>query len=230
MKINSDKIYSVITGDIVHSSRLPLVKRKKLHKIMVESSIELRQAFKNITPFDVDIFRGDSWQMIVAVPMYVLKVALFYRSILRAKMESHKFNTRMAIALGHIDFIPGSRVAEGHGEAYELSGKAFENLSKSTNMIFVFPNYKHEKCLNAIVQLIDAFSTNWSDKQALAITGALRGWKQEKIAKTCWKNEITQQAVAQHLDRAGWNAVEKGLIFFEDCLKNTIKDNNNYKR
>jgi len=36
------------------------------------------------------------------------------------------------------------------------------------------------------------------------VTGALRGWKQEKIAETWWKKKVSQQAVAQHLARAGW--------------------------
>ncbi len=70
-----------------------------------------------------------------------------------------------------------------------------------------------------IVRLIDAIATRWTDKQALAVSGALRGLKQEEIAEKLWKKRITQQAVAQHLSRAGWDALEKGVVFFEKEIK-----------
>ncbi len=219
MKTQPDKLYAIITGDIVASSLLSSNKRKMLHKVMVDSSKVLQDEFKDAVPMGVDIFRGDSWQIILSKPAKVLRLALFYRAMLRAKMESHRFDTRMAIALGRVDFIPGNRVSEGHGEAYQLSGKALESMPKASNMSFVFPGMELEKALNVIIQLIDSISSRWSDRQALAVTGALRGWKQEKIAEKWWKKKISQQAVAQHLSRAGWYPVEKGILFFEQCLR-----------
>lgn len=219
MKTQPDKLYAIITGDIVASSLLSSNKRKMLHKVMVDSSKVLQDEFKDAVPMGVDIFRGDSWQLILSKPAKALRLALFYRAILRAKMESHRFDTRMAIALGHVDFIPGNRVSEGYGEAYQLSGKALESMPKASNMSFVFPGMELEKTLNVIIQLIDSISSRWSDRQALAVTGALRGWKQEKIAEKWWKKKVSQQAVAQHLSRAGWYPVEKGILFFEQCLR-----------
>lgn len=219
MKTQPDKLYAIITGDIVASSLLSSNKRKMLHKVMVDSSKVLQDEFKDAVPMGVDIFRGDSWQIILSKPAKALRLALFYRAILRAKMESHRFNTRMAIALGHVDFIPGNRVSEGYGEAYQLSGKALESMPKASNMSFVLPGMELEKVLNVVIQLIDSISSRWSDRQALAVTGALRGWKQEKIAEKWWKKKVSQQAVAQHLSRAGWYPVEKGILFFEQCLR-----------
>ncbi len=219
MKTQPDKLYAIITGDIVASSLLSSNKRKMLHKVMVDSSKVLQDEFKDAVPMGVDIFRGDSWQIILSKPAKALRLALFYRAILRAKMESHRFDTRMAIALGHVDFIPGNRVSEGYGEAYQLSGKALESMPKASNMSFVLPGMELEKVLNVVIQLIDSISSRWSDRQALAVTGALRGWKQEKIAEKWWKKKVSQQAVAQHLSRAGWYPVEKGILFFEQCLR-----------
>ena len=219
MKTQPDKLYAVITGDIVASSLLSSNKRKMLHKVMVDSSKVLQDEFKDAVPMGVDIFRGDSWQIILSKPAKALRLALFYRAILRAKMESHRFDTRMAIALGYVDFIPGNRASEGYGEAYQLSGKALESMPKARNMSFVFPGMELEEVLNVVIQLIDSISSRWSDRQALAVTGALRGWKQEKIAEKWWKKKVSQQAVAQHLSRAGWYPVEKGILFFEQCLR-----------
>jgi len=223
MKTQPNKLYAVITGDIIASSRLSSNKREMLHNIMVESSKVLQDEFKDAVPMGVDIFRGDSWQILLSKPVKALRLALFYRAMLRAKMESHRFDTRMAIALGRVDYIPGNRVSEGYGEAYQLSGIALETMPKAGNMSFVFPGSELEKALNVVIQLIDSISSRWSDRQALAVTGALRGWKQEKIAETWWKKKITQQAVAQHLSRAGWYSVEKGMLFFEQCLREEFK-------
>lgn len=219
MKTQPDKLYAIITGDIVASSRLSSNKRKMLHNVMVDSSKVLQDEFKDAVPMGVDIFRGDSWQIILSKPAKALRLALFYRAMLRAKMESHRFDTRMAIALGRVDFIPGNRVSEGYGEAYRLSGKALESMPKASNMSFVFPGMELEKVLNVVIQLIDSISSRWSDRQALAVAGALRGWKQEKIAEKWWKKKVSQQAVAQHLSRAGWYPVEKGILFFEQCQR-----------
>jgi len=219
MKTQPDKLYAIITGDIVASSLLSSNKRKVLHKVMMDSSKVLQDEFKDAVPMGVDIFRGDSWQIIISKPAKALRLALFYKAMLRAKMESHRFDTRMAIALGHVDFIPGNRVSEGFGEAYQLSGKALESMPKASNMSFVFPGMELEKALNVVIRLIDSISSRWSDRQALAVAGALRGWKQEKIAEKWWKKKVSQQAIAQHLSRAGWYPVEKGILFFEQCLR-----------
>jgi hypothetical protein len=222
VEIKLNRVYAVITGDIVASSRLSSKNREKLHQVMVESSGFLREAFKNMIPMDVDIFRGDSWQMLISKPEFALRLALFYRAMLRAKMGLHKLDTRMAIALGQVEFVPPNSVSEGFGEAYQHSGRALESMPKAKNMCFVFPGNKLEKTLDIIVQLIDTIASRWSDKQALAVTGAIRGWKQEKIAETCWKKKISQQAVAQHLNRAGWYTVEKAVRFFNLSLKENL--------
>jgi hypothetical protein len=215
---------AIITGDLIKSSKLSPKDWEKLHAVMNESSRLLRESFRKIVPLDVDIFRGDSWQMLVLEPASALRLSLFYRATIRAKMAMRNLDTRMAIAVGKIDSIPKTRVSEGHGEAYKLSGEALDNLygSKSGNMYFVHENNEHTLTLDIIVRLIDAIASRWTDKQALAISGALKGMKQEEIAEKLWEEKITQQAVAQHLSRAGWYALEKGIDFFEKRLEQAI--------
>jgi hypothetical protein len=140
-------------------------------------------------------------------------------------MKSKFIDTRLAIALGTIDFLPDQRVSSGDGEAFRSSGDSLENMSKSRRMKFEYPNDEVASlsaALDIIVQLIDALAVEWTEKQAQAVTGALRGWTQGKIAKSWWENPITQQAVAQHLDRASWFAVENALAFFEKNVSTFI--------
>ena len=184
----------------------------------VSDSSALRRAFKTAVPLPVGIFRGDSWQLLVTDPVQALRIALFYRASLRAETGARRLDTRMVIAIGRIDFIPGEQIAEGDGPAYRLSGRALESMHKRESMRLVYPSHPAERALSVVVHLLDALVSRWSDKQALAVTGALRGWSQEQIAKKSWSEPISQQAVAQHLDRAAWSYVESALAYFEETL------------
>ncbi|UCF94586.1 MAG: hypothetical protein JSW39_10635 [Desulfobacterales bacterium] len=222
MIIERGKLYAVITGDIIGSSRLAENARLELHRAMVAGADALHKAFDNAVPMDVDIFRGDSWQLLVTIPSQALRVGLFYRAYLRARMAA---DTRLAIAVGTVDFIPGERVSGGDGQAYRSSGVGLEKLLKLSRFRMIFAentNLKDSQALNVVVQLVDALAMNWTAKQAQAMLGILQGWTQETIAGAWWGKPISQQAVAQHLDRAGWHAIEQALVFFEDRLPNVV--------
>jgi hypothetical protein len=218
MRIAKSRDYAVLTGDVVGSSRLSAPERRKLHTAMSQASTALLKAFKGAVPAPVEIFRGDGWQMLVTDPVQALRIALFYRATLRAGSPSRRLDTRLAIAVGRVDFVPADRVAEGDGAAYRLSGTALESMARRGRMRFVYPAHPAEKPLALVVHLVDGLVSRWSDRQALAVTGALRGWSQETIAAKSWDEPITQQAVAQHLDRAGWSYVEAALDYFEETL------------
>lgn len=219
MKIEAGKLYAVITGDIVDSSKLPPEKRQQLHNVMKEGSKALLKAFKKDVSMGVDIFRGDSWQMLVSDPSQSIRLGLFYRAYIKSRMALSKVDTRMAIGVGTIDFIPGTNVSEGDGEAYRHSGKMLAEMSKSVCMRFTFPGNEKSAALDMIVQLVDAIvKRRWTDKRSLAITGALQGWKQDRIA-LLWDKPIKQQSVVDHLNGADWKSVAMAISFFEKSLQ-----------
>lgn len=213
--------YAVITGDIVGSSSLSVPDRKKVLNAIGESSGRLRKIFGKIVPLDVDVFRGDSWQVLLTDPVPSLRVALMFRALLRWRMESHDFDTRLAIGIGAADSISRRRVSEGTGGAFRASGLALDSMKKR-RMAFAFPGSDLEPSLDVLVHLLDEIAVHWSDRQARAIVGALQGWTQKKIAETWESPRITQQAVALHLEAAGWHAVERGLEGFENGLSSGI--------
>jgi len=222
MRIEKGKLYAVITGDIVNSSKLPSKQRQRLHHVMKEGSKAILKAFKESVPLEVDIFRGDSWQLLVNDPSKSLRIGLFYRAYLRAWMGTSRLDTRMSIAVGTVDFVPDDRVSRGDGQAYQYSGSAIGEMVKASNMSLRFPGQVIEEPLDILIQLVDAMAMNWSGKQALAVTGALEGWKQEKIG-SLWKPPITQQSVNRHLQRAGWFPVERAIRFFEKQLSEAVR-------
>lgn len=86
MKIEMGKLYAVITGDIVSFSKLPSEKRQTLSRIMKMGSEALRKTFKGSVPMEADVFRGDSWQLLVSDAALSLRIGLFLRAYLRAAM------------------------------------------------------------------------------------------------------------------------------------------------
>jgi hypothetical protein len=224
MKIDRQKLYAVLTGDMVGFSRLAEQERIRLHQVMRQGSAVLRQAFGRAVPLDLDIFRGDSWQLLVAQPALSLRVGISYRVFMRVRMQSNHIDTRMAIAIGRIDYLPEDGISGADGEAFRRSGEALEAMPKDRRLTLARCQDDGKPMARAVdvaVQLVDHLAMRWTQKQAQAIAGALQGWTQEKIAKGWWESRITQQAVAQHLDRAGWSAVARALEFIEDLYRDS---------
>ena len=214
--INEEKTYSVVTGDIVSSSRLSNRERKHLYDVMKQGSSELRQRYPHAVPFDVDIFRGDSWQFLVSDIPNTLRTALFYRLYIRIQMKNIS-DTRESIGVGKISFIPETRVSEGTGPAYRISGKGLDGL-KQTRMSLEFEdNTDFNSYAEILIMVIDSLVTSLTYKQALGVYGALQGWPQKDIV-ALWDPPISQQAVSDHLKSARWGLLEKSVEYIENNM------------
>jgi hypothetical protein len=214
-------LHAVLTGDIVGSSRLTAEERRQLHSQFIEIAHQLERAFGKKILHKPEIVRGDSWQFAVARAQDALRVALFFRGLLRISLPDKVIDSRIAIGLGKIDFIPGGEITSGDGEAYRLSGEGLDSLKRPFRMGLFLPDRFKSNLMDAmdiIVKLIDREVGKWSPAQAESAAGALLGLTQQAIADDWVRRNITQQAVADHLDRAGWSAVEAGLTFYEHTL------------
>lgn len=216
MKIRRDATYAVLTGDVVGSSKLEPRARRKLPGLLRRTGTALRKRFPDVVPLDLDVFRGDGWQMVVERPEESLAIALAFRAHCRSAPELPDVDSRVAIGIGRIAFLPGHRVSEGDGEAFQRSGQALEAMDRRVQLDARFPDDTAVGELRALLWLIDRHVQDWTARQSQALVGALSGWTQERIA-TGWKpSPISQQAVAQHLDRAGWYAIEAGIEAFRE--------------
>lgn len=213
--IDKKKSYAILTGDIVGSSKLNASQRKKLLNAIRKTSKELRKLYKTIIPLDIDIYRGDSWQLLVTEPMSALRIALFFKATLKSKMEIHGFDTKIFIGVGTIDSLNNKRVSLGNGQAFLLSGRGLEKLNKN-RLGIDYPSYKKNDYLNLIFQLVDVLASKWTVKQSIAIRGALNGWSQQKIAESWEGNRLTQQAVQKHLVSSHWFIIENVLKKIEN--------------
>lgn len=209
-----DETVAVLTGDVVRSTRMAGSARHELLEGINRTGRELRAEFGASIPYEVDIFRGDSWQLLVAETRLALRVALFFRARLRSLLPDWKMDTRIGIGVGTVDFLPEKGVSSGDGDAFRRSGWALEELGRTFRMAYGGEGPQNE-CLDVCVRLVDFPASNWTARQAFAVAQALLGHTQEDIAQHWMDRPITQQAVAQHLARAGWHAVDTAVQFFE---------------
>ncbi len=224
MKIHPNRLYAILTGDIVGSARYRGDSRRRLHDAITTAGRDTRTAFGQSIPREVDFFRGDSWQCLVTDPEKSLRIALYFRATFRQIMQNNAADTRLAIGIGSLDFVPDNGISAGDGEAYRLSGSLIDRMSAHCRMALGLSPSLNGTPIAAsgpvIVQLVDALVQQWTSRQAKAVCGALRNLSQKEIAEHTWGEVISQQAVAQHLQKAGWHAVQQALDCFEEYLKN----------
>jgi hypothetical protein len=212
-KEKTKKLYSVITGDIVKSSKLPLDKHKLLVKVMRNCSKEISNIFPDSLKYKPELFRGDSWQVLIKKPELALSIALFYRAYLRAKMQLSSIDARMAISIGTVDFIESSF---GVGDAYKISGKALDKKGKR-KIKFVSDILSNSDVIDLLIYNTDFISTRWTSKQCKIVLLALQNRDQKAIAS---KLRISQQAVSKQIDAAGWMVVYDNVAYFKNVVLN----------
>jgi len=217
--------YAIATGDIVGSSRLKREDRAKVAKVLKRGYEELKSSYQSSLTTEIDVFRGDSWQMRIDNPENAARICLTYRAYLLYQESITGLDTRISIGIGDIDVFR-AKVSEGNGEAYRLSGYGLDTMRKSERLKIVFPtelqNSNVKSLADTIFSLIDVVVRDWTRKQAQAAYGALEGKKQEDIALSWIEGPISQQAIAKHLDKAGWESVNKGVNSISYLIHETV--------
>jgi hypothetical protein len=217
MKLRPGQRYAVLTGDIVGSSKLSAAKRRSVPDALSRASRAARSFFRKVVPLDADVFRGDSWQLVVADAKLGLRVALFVRAHLRGNSPGLGLDTRIGIGIGAISFLPQGGVSLGDGPAFRVSGQALEKMPNSRRLELSLATGEKPAGVAAVICLMDTLLVRWTEKQGLAVLGALQGLPQSEIAEL-WGKPVTQPVVARHLRQAGWEAIHAGLAYVENSL------------
>jgi hypothetical protein len=198
----------VITGDVVGSSLLKPVARRKLQHLLDAFFKESAQEWPDL---QIQQYRGDSIQAILTTNrLTALRVAL----LLHSYLIQYGFKIRLAIGVGEISF-KSKQVITSDGSAFQASGPYLDTLVKSGELISIAGTddfssewQVHSSSLNYLIQ-------HWSIQQAEAVYLQLQDLTQEEIAK---KLKIKQPAVYYRLQGAGWPVVHKILTRFESVI------------
>ena len=123
------EIKAIITGDIVRSEQISLDKRDLLIKVLRDIVEDLQK----ISPMKMEMFRGDSFQIVVECPEASLKIA----SMIRAGLKSYSptdakevWDARISIGIGTTDY-QGDSIVTSDGEAFKLSGRGLDAMEKN---------------------------------------------------------------------------------------------------
>ena len=226
--METDRVYAVISGDIVQSRRFSSM-GPLLRDAIKQAYLQCAEAFDDALGGlpEVDVFAGDSWQVLVSSPARSLRVGLCMRALLKSYRELPSADTRIAIGIGDVEFVDEDSLSQSQGEAFMLSGEALDRLrDESVRMAVSLPErwtahvteqlFEPQGTLDAMMALLDAICADWTARQAGIISRALMGRTQVETAQ---EMSISQPAVSQSLDAAKWAAVEGPLQWWESTAR-----------
>ncbi len=196
---------AVITGDIVNSQQS-------------EESAEWLSALKEYlsqygdSPKDWQVYRGDSFQLIVHQPEDAFRVALGLKAVIKRFKE---LDVRMAIGVGALEHH-ADQVLQSNGEAFVNSGRKFDSLKKQTLAIKT-PWQDFDKAINLFIKLALLTIDDWSETSAEVVAASLEHPQstQKDIAALL---SIPQSRVSERLSRAGFDAIRDTERYYREAI------------
>ena len=198
---------AVITGDIVNSQQGGL-------------DSDWLSALKSVlsqygkTPKDWQVFRGDSFQLLLSQPEKAIWVALE----LKAAMKRFKtIDVRVAIGVGTLE-SRAEQVLQSNGEAFVNSGRMFDSLKKQTLAIKT-PWQDVDKAINLMIKLALLTIDDWSETSAEVVATSFEHPQatQKDIAA---RLSIPQSRVSERLSRAGYEPIVEMEKYYRALLVN----------
>ncbi len=218
--MGKNKIYAVITGDIVKSGKFSSEREKAL-KTLKDALNSLSNFKKKSIGGVSDIFRGDSFQIVISEPASALEIAIYLKAQLLSKTIKGKvIDARIAIGIGKTESLNRKNIKESDGEAFRLSGSALDNISKYRRLSIKSSIDELNSQLKFISSSIDSITRRWSTEQAEAIVLWLKGSTQISISK---KLGISQPAVNQRLQLGGHFTLSESFDLFKHLLDKNYK-------
>lgn len=203
-------LHAVITGDIVNSTLLTPKAEKKLR-------LGLQ---KILAPYKHEFYRGDSFQAYIKQPENALRISLLCRTATMGagnKENTPPCDIRISIGLGALSG-PVRKLATARGEAFLLSGRAFDQLSQTNRRLFI--SARGPKSIgygfDLVATYLDAVLREITSKQASVIHQLLSGKNQQEIARHLKKSKST---ISQMVSSAKWTEIEWLLTMYDKLLK-----------
>lgn len=222
MSKSKKTLVAVLTGDIIRSRNLPGSEREDILTVIKESPkmlTALTQPALKLSTFDV--FRGDSFQVIVFQPEMAVSVSVMLRTLVKKTFQKPLKtlpDIRVAIGIGAVDSVPDN-VSEGDGEAFQRSGLLLDQMQAEQKMAIATSNVEFDRRWNVELGLLDAILTNWTFQQSEVIPQIMTGRTQQEIAEMLG---IEQSTIHRRLRAADWPAADRYLAYVAEDLKHSL--------
>ena len=206
--------YSVVTGDIANSTSIAADKRVEL----IEQVSALIKSWV-AKPEDAEIFRGDSFQLLFDDVAEALKRSIQIRCWLKSYQDgpgNAPLDARLSIGIGDIAYF-GKSVLDADGEAFHLSGRAFDEMKATQNFLQLSTNDQQlNKQLNIILNLANIIISQWTKNQAEVIFLLLEGRTQQEMADEL---KIAQSAVNNRIKLSRWKEIDKTMRYIASLMQ-----------
>ena len=185
----------VITGDIINSTQ------QDPKDWLGALKGELNKIGKS--PKTWEIYRGDSFQVIINDPAKALITAIKIKAALKSVQDT---DVRMALGLGSKTH-DAAKVTESNGSAFVHSGEKFEMLKKDKQNLCIksdWPQFDNE--MNLYLKLSLIAMDNWTINAAEVVLAAIENPNklQEELGQLVG---IKQNAVSNRLKRAYYGEI-----------------------
>jgi len=169
-------IKGVITGDLVNSTNIATEWRQNV----VDAMNKCVSDFVSITPIKIEMYRGDSFQVVVDKAEQTLSVAIALRAKLRASTpeNSAMWDARVSIGIGNI-FFESDSIVTSDGEAFRLSGRAFDNIGKKKLSVST-PWKDLDNAVELNTRFADDVISSWTSRQARVVYHSILFLKTQK--------------------------------------------------
>lgn len=160
----TEKFYNtigVITGDIVDSSKIPVESRGALLDALRQIELQLQ----SVSPFAIEIYRGDSFQIVAGDFTNTMLIAILIRAGLKMSSPAGQlWDARMSIGIGEVSYV-NTHITASDGEAFRYSGRGLDSLGKRRLSIMT-PSQEINAELAVSTAFADDIITHWTQKQS----------------------------------------------------------------
>lgn len=175
-------IKGVITGDVIGASKIKLENRIQL----LDCFYAMKDELQSISPFKMELFRGDSFQLLVEKPEMTIKLAILLRAGLihhTSSTEEVIWDAKVSIGIGTVDFI-SNEIVTSDGEAFQYSGRQFDKMGRQRLVIKTpWPDVNEELAIST--PFADDIITRWSIRQAgMIYMSLIRNHSQKELAQS----------------------------------------------
>lgn len=157
----SNNLVGVITADVIDSSKIPAESRE----LFLESLRQIQSQLLSITPFQMEIYRGDSFQIVMDDFSNAVLIAVLIRAGLKMSSPAGQtWDARMSIGIGEVSYV-NSRITVSDGEAFRYSGRGLELIGKK-RLSITTPLQEMNEELAVSTAFADDIITHWTKLQS----------------------------------------------------------------
>lgn len=229
--------HGIISGDIISSTSLGIREKELLVQQTKELLKELTKKFKVFGR----IVKGDQVECYVPDVKQTLRIALILKCFIKSKTQmrfpgnagkqvvlsagNRHFKIhgiRLAIAIGEMNKVDRKKGILD-GEAIYAAGRAIDEQHTSNKgrivikntILFISFNAEWQGEFEVSLTLIDILISKCTARQSEILVERLKGKTEEAISKAF---KISQPAVNQNSNAAGWQGIEKAINRFENVI------------